>query len=204
MQPPPTPRLNETGALPQNVVRLVQRGDALEIYFPPLRAPAAALALGFFGAACLVLPLFAVSGALSAIGSNSAHGLLILALLGAFVVPFPVFGAVFVALAVYMLANSLTVTVSASAIRAVRRIFGLKWRERELKCREIAALETQTDARYQSVFSAEPIFRLVARHATLRKNNLVVAESLQGEAMTAQVQALIARHAGLAAAGATE
>lgn len=189
--------MTEESALPQNIVRLSQRTDAIELYFPPLRAPAAALALGFFGVVCLALPLFAVSGALATIGSNPAHGLLIIALLGAFVVPFPVFGAVFVALAVYLLANSLTVTVSPSAIRTVRRVFGLKLSERELKRPEISALEAQSAAKYQGLFSAEPNFRLVARHATLRKNNLVVAENLQGEAMMAQVQALIARHAGL-------
>jgi hypothetical protein len=183
--------------LPQNIARLSQRGDAIELYFPPLRAPVAALALGFFGVVCLALPLLAISGALAAMGGSAAHDLLIIALLGAFVVPFPVFGAVFIALAVYLLANSLTVTVSPSNIRVVRRVFGLKLRGRELKRAEIAALEAQTAARYQSVFSAEPTFRLVACHATLRKNDLVIAESLRGEAMTAQVQALIARHAGL-------
>jgi len=197
LQPPPTPHLTEAGTLPRSIVRLSQRAGVLELYFPPLRAPAAALALGLFGVVCLALPLFAVSGALAAIGGNPAHGLLILALLGAFVVPFPVFGAVFVALAVYLLANSLTVTVNPSAIRTVRRVFGLKLSERELKRPEIAALEAQSAAKYQGLFSAEPNFRLVARHVTLHKNNLVVAENLQGEAMMTQVQALIARHAGL-------
>jgi hypothetical protein len=183
--------------MPQSIVRLSQRGDAIELYFPPLRAPVAALALGFFGVVCVALPLLAVPGALPVTGGSAAHGLLVIALLGAFVVPFPVFGAVFVAIAVYLAANSLTVTVSPSAIRTVRRVFGLKFSERELKRPEIAALEAQAAARYQNVFNAEPNFRLVARHATLLKNDLVVAESLRGEAMTAQVQALIARHAGL-------
>ena len=183
--------------LPQSVIRLVQRGDAIELYFPPLRTRTAALALGFFGIVCILLPLFAVSGALTAMGGGSAHGLLIIALLGVFVVPFPVFGAVFFVLAIYMLANSLSVTASSHGIRTVRRVFGLKLRERELKRSEIAALEIQTAARYQSLFSAEPIFRLVACHATLRKNNLVIAENLPGEALTDRVHALIARHAGL-------
>lgn len=189
--------MTDTGALPRNIVRLSQQGDAIELYFPPMRAPAAAFALGMFGVVCLALPLLAVSGMLPVIGGSTAHGLLVIALLGAFVVPFPVFGAVFIALAVYLLANSLTVTVCPSDIRVVRRVFGLKLRGRELKRAEIAALEAQTAARYQSVFSAEPNFRLVACHATARKNNLVVAESLRGEAMMARVRALIARHAGL-------
>jgi hypothetical protein len=197
VQPPPTPRLAEAGTLPQGIARVSQRSDAIELYFPPLRAPGAAIALGVFGGLCLALPLFAISGTLGAIGGSAAHGLMSIVLIGAFVAPFPVFGAVFVWLAVYALANSLTVTASPSAIRTVRRVFGLKVSERELKRAEIAALEAQAAAKYQGLFSAEPIFRLVAHHATLRKKNLVVAENLRGEAMTAQVQALIARHAGL-------
>jgi hypothetical protein len=204
LQPPPTLRPTEAGTLPQGIVRVSQRADAIELYFPPLRAPAAAIALGVFGVLCLALPLFAISGTLGAIGGSAAHGLMSLVLIGAFVAPFPAFGAVFVWLAVYALSNSLTVTVNPSAIRTVRRVFGLKVSERELKRAEIAALEAQAAAKYQGLFSAEPIFRLVARNATTRKKNLVIAESLQGEAMTAQVQALIARHAGLAAIGATE
>jgi len=203
LQPPP-PRLTEAGMLPHSIVRVSQHADAIELYFPPLRAPGAAIALGVFGVLCLALPLFAISGALGAIGGSAAHGLMSIVLIGAFVAPFPVFGAVFVWLAVYTLANSLTVIVNPSAIHTVRRVFGLKVSERELKRAEIAALEAQAAAKYQGLFSAEPVFRLAARHATLRKKNLVVAESLQGEAMTAQVQALIARHAGLAAIGATE
>ncbi len=187
-----------TEALPRNIVRLSPRpDDGIELYFPPLRAPAGALGLGLFGALCVALPLFALSGLLP-MGGNEAHSLLALALLGAFVAPFPVFGAVFVGLAVYLLANSLTVTVSSSAIRTVRRVFGLALKRRELKCADIASLEAQSAAKYQSVFSAEPYYRLAARHATLRHNDLVIAESLQGEALMAQMQALIARHARLA------
>lgn len=182
--------------LPKDIVRVSQRPDGIELYFPPLRAPGIAAMLGLFGVACMVLPLLAVSSLLAA-GGSAVHGLLAIALVSSFVAPFPVFGAVFVALAVYLLANSLTVTVSPSAIRTVRRVFGLKLGERELKRPEIASLEAQTAAKYQNLLGAEPNFRLVARHATLRKNNLVVAENLQGEPMTARVQALIAHHAGL-------
>ncbi len=227
--------MTETTALPRNIVRLSRRPDGIELYFPPLRAPAGALGLGLFGALCLALPLFALSGLLSTSESN-AHDLLAITLLGAFVAPFPVFGVVFIGLAVYMLANSLTVSVNPSAIRTVRRVFGLVLNRRELKCADIVSLEAQIAAKYQSLFSTEPYFRLVARrtrrgeargrgsaqatgtmpllahdfreevarHATLRKNDLVVAESLQGEALMAQMQALIARHAGLAAVGMTE
>lgn len=227
--------MTDTAALPQNIVRVSQRTDGITLYFPPLRTPQAALAVGLFGIACLILPLFALSGLL-ATSQNNAHGLLMFALLGTFMAPLPVFGVVFVGLAVYLPANSLTVEVSPSAIRTVRRVFGLVCSRRELKCADIASLEAQIAAKYQGLFSAEPYFRLVARrtrrgeargregaqatgtipplardfreevarHATLRKNDLVVAESLKGEALMAQIQALIARHAGLAAVGVTE
>jgi len=188
--------LIDTAALPQNIVRLSQRTDGIALCFPPLRTPHVALVLGLFGIACLALPLFALSGLLATSQSN-AHGLLMIALVGAFMAPLPVFGVVFVGLAVYLPANSLTVEVSPSGIRTVRRVFGLVCSRRELKCADIASLEAQIAARYQGLFSAEPYFRLVARHATLRKNDLVVAESLKGEALMTQMQALIARHAGL-------
>lgn len=195
--------MTDTAALPQNVVRVSQRTDGIALYFPPLRTPQAALAVGLFGIACLILPLFALSGLLATSQSN-AHGLLMFALLGAFMAPLPVFGVVFVGLAVYLPANSLTVEVSPSAIRTVRRVFGIVCNRRELKCADIASLDVQIAAKYQGLFSAEPYFRLVAHHATLRKNDLVVAESLKGEALMTQMQALIARHAGLAAVGVTE
>lgn len=183
-------------ALPQNIVRLSQRPNGVELYFPPLRTPEVALALGFFGLLCLALPLFAIIGLLPA-GGTDAHGLLVIALLGAFVAPFPVFGAVFVALAVYMLANSLTVNVSPLAIRTLRRVFGLSLSRREIGRPDIATIEAQIAAKYQSLFSAEPYFRLVVRHATQGNRDLVVAESLKGEALMAQVRELIAGHAGL-------
>ncbi len=185
--------MTETALLPQNIVRLSQQTGGIELYFPPLRTPEVALLLGLFGMVCMALPLFALAG----VPAGGAHGLLAITLLSAFVAPFPVFGAVFVALAAYMLANSLTVSVNASAIRTVRRVFGLAFSRRELKCAEITGLKAQIAAKYQELFSREPYFRLVARHATLRRKDLVVAESLKGEAMMAQMQALIARHAGL-------
>lgn len=185
--------MTETALLPQNIVRLSQQTGAIELYFPPLRTPEVALLLGLFGMVCMALPLFTLAG----VPAGGAHGLLAIALLSAFVAPFPVFGAVFVALAAYMLANSLTVSVNASAIRTVRRVFGFALSRRELKCAEITGLKAQIAAKYQELFSREPYFRLVARHATLRRKDLVVAESLKGEAMMAQMQALIARHAGL-------
>jgi hypothetical protein len=47
------------------------------------------------------------------------------------------------------------------------------------------------------VFNAGARFRLVARHTVQRKHDPVVAEDLEGEITAAEMQALIARHAGL-------
>ncbi len=181
--------------LPKEIVRVTQRPDGIELYFPPLRAPEVAAMLGMFGVVCIVLPLFAIAALLG--GSSEAYGLLAIALASSFVAPFPIFGAVFIALAVYLLANSLTVTVSPAAIRSVRRVFGLCVRRREINCREVAALEEGVAAKYQSLFSDQPRFRLIARHAKPSQHDVVVAETLAGEAMLAQVRSLIAENAGL-------
>ena len=123
--------------------------------------------------------------------------MLVIALVGAFVVPFPVFGVVFVSLAAYMLANSLTVDVSPSAIGITRRVFGVEVRRRELRTAEVEGIEPQIAARYQNLFSGEPYFRLIARHGSRRKCDMVVAESLKGELMMSRIRDLIIHHSGL-------
>lgn len=140
------------------------------------------------------MPMLALP-ALIPVGSN-AGGLLGIALIGIFIVPFPAFGAVFVVLAVVTLANSLTVNVSAARIATVRRVFGIALRRREIACTDIAAIELRPAPRYQNVFNAGTRYRLVARHAAQRNHELVVAEDLEGEIAAAKIQALIARHAG--------
>jgi hypothetical protein len=190
------PKVSINLQLPQEIVRVAPRSDGIELYFPPLRAPGIATALGLFGAACMVLPLLAAFNLLAA-GGNAVHGLLTIALVSSVIVPFPVFGVVFIAHAVYLLANSLTVTVSPAAIRSERRLFGRCVQRREIRCRDIAAIEERGAAKFQSLFSAQPQFRLIARHATLSKQDVVVAETLAGDSMMAQVRGLIASHAGL-------
>ncbi len=182
--------------LPKNLVRVAQRPDGIELYFPPLRAPEIASLLGMFSFICIVLPLLAASNFLAA-GGSSAHSLLAIALVGTFLVPFPVFGVVFAGFAVYLLTNSLTVTVSHAGIRSVRNIFGVCVRRREIHREDIAAFEDRIAAKYQNLFSAAPQFQLIARHATQPKLSVVIAENLAGETMMAQVRDLIASHAGV-------
>jgi hypothetical protein len=178
-------------------VRITAAAQGVEVHFPPLRAPAAAFGLAVFGATCVLLPLLAAGGLVPA-GASETYGLLAIVLIGAFIAPFPVFGAVFIALAVYMLANSLTVRADAAGIFTVRRLFGVAIRRRALARTELAGIETGPAARYQGLLSAEPCFRLVARHTSQRARDVVLADSVRGERAAGELRALIARHAGLA------
>jgi hypothetical protein len=182
-------------ALPRDVVRLAHTHDGIELYFPPLRMPQTALALGMFGLLAIVLPAYATVALIPA-GGSDAHGLLALVLIGSFVAPFLVFGTAFIALAIYMLGNSLTVRVSATTIGTVRRVFGIALRQREMQRADIAAIEPEIAARYQNAFAVEPCYRLVAQHRLGRGRGLVVAESLTGEPLMARVKALLDQPSG--------
>lgn len=185
----PTSNSIDPQALPPGAVRISRSGEGVELYFPPLRAAGVALALGAFGAVSSALSALAMLGLVPADASD-AHGLLVVALVGAFVAPFMAFGLIFVALAIYMLANSLTVTVGRARITAVRRVFGLSFYRRTIACDEIAAIEPRIAARYQNLFSAEPRYQLIARGQTASR--FVIAEDLRGEASMTHVRNLIA------------
>lgn len=173
--------------------------NGIELYFPPLRALRGAAALGGFGVVCVALPIAALFGLVAASGSH-AHSMLAIVLTGAFIVPLAVFGAVFVALAVYLAANSLTVNVGTAKITTLRRVFGLPLARRAMRCGEIAAIEPRPAARYESLFSAEPCYGLIARN-NVHRSEMVVAEGLCGEALAIRVGSLIASAAGVEIAG---
>lgn len=181
----------------RGVVRIARSADGVELYFPPLRSPLAALALAAFGAVSLSLSLLAVLGLIPAGGSDT-HGLLVITLTGAFVVPFLVFGFVFIVLGVYMLANSLTVAISTAKIRSARWVFGVPLARREMRCADIAAIEPHPSPKYERLFSAEPSYRLIARDRGRPASTLLLAEGLRGEAAMERVRNLIATAAGLA------
>ena len=161
--------------------------DGVEFYFPPLRDAGTALALGVFGVLCIVLPLAAVY-ALVPPGVPVSYGLLVLALIGGLIVPFMLCGIVFVVLGIYMMANSLRVSADPVRIATHRRAFGLPVSTRELACSEIAAIEAEIPSRFQNAFSTETIYRVVARAKTGRSGDVVVAESLRGQALMEQVR----------------
>lgn len=182
--------------LSESIVRVTPAHDGLELYFPPLRDRGAAAGFGVFGILCIALPVAAAVGLLAMEGTG-AFGRLAMVLVGGFALPLFVFGVVFIALAVYLLANSLTVTVRSDRVVAARRLFGVTLYRRALLYADIAALEPLRAARFQSRFSAEPRYQLVARSRTPGVAQLVIAESLPGRAAVAWLAARIAGPIGI-------
>lgn len=176
-------------------MRVTRTPHGIALYFPPLRAGYGPLALALFGALCIVLPMLALP-ALVPVGGD-AHGLLGIALIGTFIVPFPAFGAAFMALAAYALANSLSVEAGPEGIGTVRRVFGIALCRRAIAHADIAAIELRAAPRYRNVLGAGTRFDLVVRSAGRHRREMVVAEDLESEAAAAHTRALIAQHAGL-------
>jgi hypothetical protein len=135
--------------------------DGIELYFPPMRTPGVALALGAFGVIAAALPLIAmatlVPGALADTGS-----LMSAVLIAAFIVPFAFFGVAFVALAAYMVSNALLVRIDAQTITTWRMLFGVTMKRSRMALSDLAAIEPHIAARHQNPFSSLPIYQLVA------------------------------------------
>lgn len=176
-------------------MRVTRTPHGIALYFPPLRAGHGPLALALFGALCIALPMLALPALVPPGGD--AHGLLGIALIGTFIVPFPAFGAAFMALAAYALANSLSVEAGPEGISTVRRVFGIALCRRAIARSDIAAIELREAPRYRNVLGAGTRFDLVVRGAGQRKREMVVAEDLESETAAAQARALIAQHTGL-------
>lgn len=161
----------------------------MELYFPPLRSKAAAIPLAVFGAIAAAVPSAVIAALLPSLVAN-AGSLLATVLIASFVLPFVVFGAMLVAIAVYMLANALHVRADASAIETTRLLFGAIVRRRRIARADIQSFESQIPTRFQSLFgSAAPAYHLYARTADGRR--VVVAETLAGEEAMERVKALI-------------
>lgn len=169
-------------------VRIVRDGGAVELYFPPLRSFAVAIPLAIFGAIAAVVPGVVIVALLPMLIAN-AGSLLGAVLISSFVLPFVVFGAVLVVVAIYMLANALHVRVDAEGIATTRLIFGAIVRRRRIARGDVAAVEPQIPARYQSLFKGLPSYHLYAR--TVDGRRAVVAESLHGEEAMERVRTII-------------
>jgi hypothetical protein len=164
--------------------------DGITLEFPVLRARGVALSLGMFAVLCGLMPTIGLS-ALLPLQTASASAMLSLALIGGFAAPFILASVVFALLAIYLLSNSLRVDVNPNGVRTERRLFGRLTRVRAITQADIAEIEPRIGARYQNVFSATPRYSLIARHRTGRGGDVVVAENLAGQALMADMLALI-------------
>lgn len=162
--------------------------DGVELYFPPLRMPEVALPLGVFGVVAALIPGVAIV-ALLPHALSDAGSLLSAALIAGFVLPFLLFGIVFVALAFYMVANAFHVRSCSEGIETARILFGVVIRRQRIARNDIASVEPEIASRYQSLFSADPVYRLVARARDARR--VVVGETLKGESVMTRVKQLL-------------
>lgn len=180
-------------APPEDIVRVTRTREGTELYFPPWRMPDVALALGAFGAIGTALTGLTVAALLPS--ALAAPGTLVMAiLLATFIVPFLAFGVMCILTAIYMVANALQVRIEADRIDTVRTVFGWVVKRRRIERSAIAAIEPEIASRYQSVFSATPIYQLVARSVDRRR--VVVAETLKGDALMEQIRLLIEQPIG--------
>ncbi len=168
-------------------VQVSYTANGVELYFPPMRMPEVAVPLAAFGALCALIPGVLML-ALSSVASD-ASGLLSATLMGGFALPFVIFGGVFVLLAVYMVANALIVRVEPESVSTARLLFGVIIKHRRIVRADIASIEPEIASRYQSMFSSDPVYHLVAR-ATDRSRT-VVGETLRGTAEMERIRALI-------------
>jgi hypothetical protein len=175
--------MDSYGDLPRNRIRATAIAGGVRLYFPPWRAPRAALRLGAFGLACLAPAVFLGEG-LIALAHTGTLGIIIVWMLGIFVVPMALFGVLFVLIAIYQSANSLTVEATPAGIVAVRRWGGMRVRRRAFARPAINAINIEPGPRFAN-FRGHEDFRVVARHASAR---LAVAENLPSEALAQRVQ----------------
>jgi hypothetical protein len=87
-----------------------------------------------------------------------------------------------------MVANSLRVSANATRVIAFRRAFGLPVSRRELACSEVKEIAAEIPSRFQNAFGTGTSYRLVARARAGGGRDVVVAESLPGEAVMQSVK----------------
>ena len=201
--------MNDTARSPQpwpnEIVRVAGTPSGIRLYFPPLRAWRFALRLALSGIALLV-PTLIASIVFAPTGKRDAAALLTLALTAAFVYPLLLFGAAFVLVALVAVSTSLTVDAGAHGIRGVRRVCGIKVRDRALPRAAIAVLEQETATAPRGLGGAS-FYRLVAltlpawnasddgRRYNVRR--MVVADGIPDEALAQALEALISEHVRL-------
>jgi hypothetical protein len=176
---------------PVELVRVTDTPGRLLLHFPVLRGWHSALRLAGVGATMLLLALYAAI-AYSPAAKPDAATLLTLALTAAVVYPVIAFGVVFVLVAVFAVAKSLTVEVDATSIRCVRRVMGFPYRDRSLPAADVTALEAEISVTPRGLGGGTR-YGLVAVAAGGRR--LIVAEGIPDETMCGSLKRLIAEHA---------
>ena len=194
-RPAPSPPIVVTMSDPQwpaEVVRVSYTPAGLRLHFPALRGWRNALRLALMGGAMLLLALYAAV-VYSVPGKSDAVALLTLAMTAVVVYPVILFGALFVLVALYAVANSLTVEVSAASISCERRFLGFKYSKRSLPTAVITGFEAEARGAPR-VLGGAILYRLIAMH-TQFPHRLVVAEGIPDESLCGALKALIERHA---------
>ena len=186
---------------PASTVTLTRLSEGVQLYFPPLRAWRLARAFALIGAAML-LPALLAATAFAPAGRGDARALLGFVLTATFVYPLIVFGAVFALVALYTISTSLTVTASATGVRAVRRLFNMNLSDRSLS-RDAAVVLEQETQNMPRLLGGGPYFRVVALAATAQSGRhaakrLVLADGIADEALADSIAALLADSAGIA------
>jgi hypothetical protein len=178
-------------------IQVTPRAGGVELYFPPLRAAGSALMLALFGIACSVIGLAAISGLVRS-GESAAASLVALAFAGVFALPLFLLGQLFIATALWSAANSLEVEVSAAGIITVRRWFGYAVARHALAREEIAAIDSRPAAKYIGAFGGARYYCLIARGGAPPRR-ILIADSLQGPAMTDELRHIIIEHLAMPA-----
>ena len=189
-----------TGAdapLPRRLVRLRRSSAGITLYYPLFRCPDVAVPLALFGALAFALPALGAAALLPS-ALASAAGVMIAVLVGVFIAPFALFGAVLVLQAFYMLSHALRVEAGPHGVTSTVLVLGVPLPRKHLAPPDVAAIVPRILTRHQSLFSPQPIYHLVACDAG-RTRCITVAASLRGEALMMQVKTAIEAALGMAA-----
>ena len=182
---------------PPDVVRVSETPAGLRLQYPVLREWRPALRLACGCGAMFVLALYAAL-AYSPEAAPGGAAALTLVLTAVVVYPVILFGALFVLLALFTVATSLTVEVDAACITSVRRLFGVAYSRRSLPTAAIVAFEPEA-VRLARGLGGAVHYRLMATPAGAPK--LAVGDRIPDESLCRRVQGLIETHAYKARAG---
>lgn len=179
---------------PVDVVRVTYTPRGVRLHFPALRGWRRSLRLALIGVALFVPSCYAAM-AFAPPAFPDAAAVLTLALTASVVFPVLLFGALFVLVALYAVANSLTVEVDTNGISTERRVLGFSIRTRTLPAAAIRALESKPVIAHRGL-GGHTSFQLIAA-ATGPHAGLIVADGVPDETQANALKTLIARYVQL-------